>query len=278
VRKDRLLATSLDSKEIEIDFANVAGLWATLSTLCASSIAKRAAIVVVLQGCHQMGDASELRGIEKDRFERLRLAIDRQNFVLGRTAIARLVRCQSVARSADFVYTPAGAPYLPGAPAFSLSHSREWFAIGVVGSGQIGVDIETFEGLSDVWPIIQQIAHPAEIRSFSAMSSKDRLQMAYRRCWTRKEAVLKALGTGWFVEGRGIDTRLEDSPVAQLDEPEQVRVVDLLNSVATANAAVAVSDPAVRVVDVVLLTGNAPEFAPSLLSCSVSLAQGSPLS
>jgi 4'-phosphopantetheinyl transferase len=78
---------------------------------------------------------------------------------------------------------------------FSYSHGENLFALGVMRSGRIGVDLEI------VRP--ENAISPAECRELSSFEKDWLLALPRRKqisaffhCWTAKEALLKALGLG----------------------------------------------------------------------------------
>ncbi|MFO1150615.1 MAG: 4'-phosphopantetheinyl transferase superfamily protein [Alsobacter sp.] len=117
-----------------------------------------------------------------------------------------------------FAVGPHGKPQLdrPALPdlRFNLSHSGGLAALGVVVGPEIGVDIEA------VRPVEPQVAE-----RFFARGERERLARlrgeawtrGFHRCWTRKEAVLKAMGDGLAVPLDAFDVGLSDEdPVAVL--------------------------------------------------------------
>ncbi|MFB7172830.1 4'-phosphopantetheinyl transferase family protein [Streptomyces sp. NPDC056254] len=89
---------------------------------------------------------------------------------------------------------PHGRPNIPGNPVhFSLSHSGDHAYIALA-TTPVGVDIEehpTPQTLTDVVHLL----HPAETQELTALPASERVT-ALARCWARKEACLKAAGTG----------------------------------------------------------------------------------
>ncbi|OEJ30203.1 4'-phosphopantetheinyl transferase family protein [Streptomyces subrutilus] len=75
---------------------------------------------------------------------------------------------------------------------FSLSHARDQIMIGLART-PIGVDIEAADRVR-METLIRRL-HPAEHTAIKALPA-DRRRDALVRCWTRKEAYLKGLGTG----------------------------------------------------------------------------------
>ncbi|MCB7137864.1 4'-phosphopantetheinyl transferase family protein [Cellulosimicrobium marinum] len=88
---------------------------------------------------------------------------------------------------------PHGRPVLDGGPHVSLSHTAGVFAVALA-DVPVGVDVETpptAAAVRDVNPSL----HPRERAEIDA-SPADVRSAAFARAWTRKEAYLKALGTG----------------------------------------------------------------------------------
>ncbi|MBT2540903.1 4'-phosphopantetheinyl transferase superfamily protein [Streptomyces sp. ISL-44] len=89
---------------------------------------------------------------------------------------------------------PHGRPAVAGgAVHFSLSHSGDVAYLAFAGV-PVGIDVEetpSTEALADVLPLL----HPAEIAELNALPEGDR-RTALARVWCRKEACLKADGTG----------------------------------------------------------------------------------
>lgn len=97
---------------------------------------------------------------------------------------------------------PDGRPILlggPGGPHFSLSHCAGGTLIGVA-DVLVGVDVERLPGRRTVELCLARL-HPRE-RAELLRVSRAELPLEFCRLWTRKEAYLKALGTGL---GRGLD-------------------------------------------------------------------------
>lgn len=88
-----------------------------------------------------------------------------------------------------------GKPSLRGGPSFNLSHSGEWWMLGVARAGQLGVDVEVHRPLGDLDALTVRTFHAAEAAGVLAAQGDER-RRAFFRVWTRKEAFVKALGRG----------------------------------------------------------------------------------
>lgn len=134
---------------------------------------------------------------ERRRAASFIFAPDRRRFIVGRGRL-RLILSRYVALPPEalrFRYGAHGKPALSSArtaPCFNLSHSGELAALAIA-SCDVGVDIE------EIRPVDAAVAE----RFFSARENAALRGLrgaewhdAFYRCWTRKEAVVKALGKG----------------------------------------------------------------------------------
>ena len=142
---------------------------------------------------------SEHERIRADRFLRPQ---DARHFRAARATLRLLLGAYSGTDPASLRINTgfAGKPFLEEAAAFgrwefNLSHSGGWALIGVTRLGPIGVDLEAMRALPEHRELARQNFAPGEVSALEALSPADRLAGFYR-CWTRKEAVVKALGAG----------------------------------------------------------------------------------
>lgn len=163
---------------------------------------------------------------------------DRSNFVLGRTLVHLLVRPIGAGNSRPVMLASDGKPYIIGAPSFNLSHSGSYVGCVVSNMAMVGIDLECLKSINDWRSMLPLIAHPAELHAINAQLPEQQFAW-FRRCWTRKEAILKALGTGLIDGLPRIDTYL--SVVRpMLTAPAALRVIDVFRYDAEAAAAIAV--------------------------------------
>jgi 4'-phosphopantetheinyl transferase len=112
----------------------------------------------------------------------------------------RLVLAERLGRPADalaFVRGPLGKPALAGEDDlhFSVSHCGDDCLIAVTSLGPVGVDVERLRRLPGLDAIVARRCAPAEAAALERLAGEPRL-LAFYRCWTRKEAYLKATGAG----------------------------------------------------------------------------------
>ena len=141
-------------------------------------------------------EADSLSEDERTRAARFVFARDRQRFIAGRAMLRHILgTCLGLeARDIVFRHGPFGRPEVDGI-AFNLSHTQDLAALIVARDPRLalGVDIEA---LRPIGPEVAE-AHfaEAEIAALRSLPPEER-EAAFYRCWTRKEAFLKALGTG----------------------------------------------------------------------------------
>ena len=112
--------------------------------------------------------------------------------VLGRWLVLMVLQdLQVPVTVADIRTGPYGKPYIPAAPAFSLSHSHDLIICAALRYGPVGIDIEHLRPL--VWPAYQQSFSQQE---WHAVATAAHPSEALLHRWTQKESVLKADGRG----------------------------------------------------------------------------------
>lgn len=80
----------------------------------------------------------------------------------------------------------------------SLSHAGDWVALAVSKSGPVGVDIEPLVRMELLPEMAEAICAPSERTAMEALALEHRGK-ALLALWVRKEALLKAAGTGLSV-------------------------------------------------------------------------------
>lgn len=152
---------------------------------------------------------------ERERALRLRFDADRLRHGLSHTALRERLAllCGEPPAALRYAYNPEGKPALADHPGlhFNLSHSRQWALIGASRSGPIGVDIEDLQPMDDLQALVDSHFGAHERARFAATPAAERLQ-AFLRCWTRKEACLKAIGSGLSLEPNRFEAGTDSAP------------------------------------------------------------------
>ncbi|MFT5684277.1 MAG: 4'-phosphopantetheinyl transferase [Myxococcota bacterium] len=140
-------------------------------------------------------DLSVLTVAERERAERHVFARDRRRFAVGRASLRRILAGALGCRVAEIRLSAAarGKPYLPGHPChFNLSNSGE-LALIAVSRTAVGVDVEQLRPLRDLRGLAASCFSLAEQH---ALDRQPEPIAGFFRIWTRKEAIIKAIGEG----------------------------------------------------------------------------------
>lgn len=138
---------------------------------------------------------------ELERAGRIRDLPSRHRYLAGRVALRRLLGTYlgRDPRRISIKLSPEGKPNLgdgePHEVTFNLSHSGEWVLLAFSTRASVGVDVESVAGFHDLEGVAARVLTRGELAELRALSSGLRID-AFFRAWTRKEALLKALGTG----------------------------------------------------------------------------------
>lgn len=142
---------------------------------------------------------------ERARADRFRFHRHRRRYAVGRGALRTLLGryLGHDPRRIVFRYGPNEKPYLdaPRGPAggpelhFNLSNSSELAVIAVTLGSEVGADVEKLRPMPDALTISERFFSAGERRVLASVGEAER-DRAFFHCWTRKEAYLKAVGTG----------------------------------------------------------------------------------
>jgi 4'-phosphopantetheinyl transferase len=91
---------------------------------------------------------------------------------------------------------------------FSLSHSGGLALIAVASGRPVGADVERVRPRTDVLAIARGSLSARERQAIESPGTDEARREAFFRCWTRKEAYLKGVGTGL---AGGVDTDPEEA-------------------------------------------------------------------
>lgn len=87
-----------------------------------------------------------------------------------------------------------GKPFVPGGPAFNLSHSEGLGLCALAEGREVGVDVEAVRPVAEAQLIAARWIGPEAAAALEAAGA-DR-DAAFLRLWTRRESLLKGVGIG----------------------------------------------------------------------------------
>jgi len=143
-------------------------------------------------------DDSALSDDECERAARFRFDHDRRRFVAGRSALRSLIAAYLDVAPAEvaFGYGPQGKQFVPGSMlSFNVSHSGGCAVYAFGSCHEIGVDVELLDHARYGDDVTERFFSPDEVATLQALEPAMR-PLAFLRCWTRKEAFIKARGEG----------------------------------------------------------------------------------
>jgi 4'-phosphopantetheinyl transferase len=146
--------------------------------------------------------ADVLSADERARAARYYFEKDRRQFVVARGVLRSILAGYTgvAAHALRFSYTARGKPTLDPADGagdlhFSVSHTHGRALYGVVRGRAVGVDIERVRDGVAFNEIAGRFFSQTESATLASLPNDERPQ-AFFRCWTRKEAYVKAVGGG----------------------------------------------------------------------------------
>lgn len=169
-----------------------------------------------LAGMPSVDRLAWLSADEHERAGRFAFERDRRRYLAARCALRERLSASTglPPGSLEIVADTFDKPILANRPAchFSLSRREDWALLGISRSGEIGVDIEMRHAVEDVEALARAHLSATEMQAFltQALCVRD---LAFLRVWTRKEACLKALGTGLRIEPASIEVGLGEGVV-----------------------------------------------------------------
>jgi 4'-phosphopantetheinyl transferase len=177
--------------------------------------------------------ARHLSDEERARAERFIFPRERGRFAAGRGRLRAILGgiLGADPRSIAFVYGARGKPAL--APpwdasglAFSLSHSAGQALLALTVGREIGCDLEAHREVRYGEAVARRFFSEDENRALAAYVGPP-WTAAFFRCWTRKEAFIKALGDGLAYPTRRFTVTLGENEPARLvrvdGDPEAAR-------------------------------------------------------
>jgi 4'-phosphopantetheinyl transferase len=129
-------------------------------------------------------------------------------------AILRSVLSKYLAISAEklvFSVGEKGKPFVAETDIqFNVSHSGDYLLVAVMRDQAIGVDVECVKSNKDFLAIAERFFAPSEV---GAIRRDENPVAAFYRCWTRKEAFVKATGLGLSFPLHDFEVDVSANPV-----------------------------------------------------------------
>jgi 4'-phosphopantetheinyl transferase len=173
-------------------------------------------------------ETAGLSADERARAARFHFERDRARFLRGRAALRHLLAGYAGLESGALIFTPGahGKPALPGTGLeFNLSHSGGCAVLAVTRGRRVGVDVERIQAERATSSLARRFFAPAEAAAVATAAPADRARTFFR-CWTRKEAYVKARGEGLSLPLDSFEVPLEPDATRALtfarDDPAEI--------------------------------------------------------
>jgi len=163
----------------------------------------------------------QLSDSERARAERFHFLRDRNRYIVARgwlrVYLGDYLGIPPAAVSLDT--TPVGKPRLVGEPPeglrFNIAHSEDIALFAFARNHEVGVDLEREKGHIAWRDLAERYFAPEEVAEMMSLPAAQQ-QTAFYRCWTCKEAYVKALGLGLQVPLDGFAVALAPDQPARL--------------------------------------------------------------
>lgn len=143
-----------------------------------------------------------LSSVELDRASRFKFETDQRRYVIAHAALRSILSlyAKQPAEELQFASGPYGKPRLASIHStrntdFNLSHSHEVALIAVTEAREIGIDVEWIRKDFAFREVAERFFTEREVAALHSLPDNFQRE-AFYKCWTSKEAFLKAKGTG----------------------------------------------------------------------------------
>ena len=143
--------------------------------------------------------ASLLSSDERDRAERFHFNRDCSRFTTTRAALRLLIGkyLSASPQEITFAYSGYGKPRLSDDVGFqfNVSHTKDMAMFAFTRIGEVGIDVERHRQVKMLDGMAERCLAAPQYQQFSSLTDEAK-ESAFFRFWTRKEAVIKAVGLG----------------------------------------------------------------------------------
>lgn len=165
------------------------------------------------------GDEALLSAEEIARARKFKFDVDRRRYIASHSMIRRALGA-FMDQAPDALRFSAGAhgkPSIVGGPEFNFSDSAAMGLLAISPHLPIGADIEHVRPRAfGVEKLAEAVFTAAEQERLAAMPEAGR-PAAFYRGWTRKEALLKAIGSGFSINATAFDVSMGENEAPRLN-------------------------------------------------------------
>jgi 4'-phosphopantetheinyl transferase len=160
---------------------------------------------------------------ERKRAERLVFPERRDDFILHRGLLRSILAkyLEEKPEQIRITISDSGKPILANHRLeFNLSHSNDLMICGITAGARIGVDIQYIYPIESLDRVISKILATPEIELLNDVPKDERMELFFT-IWTAKEALLKALGSGFQSPANTIQVinKINSGSILQVETP-----------------------------------------------------------
>lgn len=161
-------------------------------------------------------DMYDLQGIfllderRREHLYRYRRIEDKARCLVAGLMLRRLLGAKGIE---DITYGAHGKPLLKGGPCFNLSHSGKLVVL-LTDQHEVGVDVEHIE------PYPKRVVNRVFVREEKEWFKREATDEAFFRLWTGKEAIMKALGLGFFLTPESFEIKPQQDAMQLIGNQE----------------------------------------------------------
>lgn len=145
--------------------------------------------------------------------ERYVRSADRRRAVVSRGLLRHLIGQYLAVAPNDVLISVGehGKPFISHPMRFNVTHSGDVVAFAFCVGREVGIDVERIDPGIDIAMLARNVFSASELKQFEALTHREQVG-AFFAGWTRKEALLKALGNGLTKPLREIEMSVGRSP------------------------------------------------------------------
>jgi 4'-phosphopantetheinyl transferase len=158
---------------------------------------------------------------EQQKLDKIRLAEDKNRFIVARAGLRKLLSYYLNVEHTKITiqYHPNGKPFVENNLGihFNIAHTENLVILAFSIKNEIGVDVESLQRTFDTNKLSSFLFSEREYVQFQKLP-RDVQKEAFVNCWTRKEAFLKAIGSGLTIPPQTIAVSFipgEDAKILQ---------------------------------------------------------------
>ena len=102
-------------------------------------------------------------------------------------------------KNSTIEFRKSGKPYIEDGPYFNISHSKDFVALAVSSSLEVGIDIEYIDSKRNTDGLMKEVGSPEELLHYKGLAKEDKAGYFYK-LWALKESCIKCSESNYTEE------------------------------------------------------------------------------